>query len=288
MISKAVQQLMIGSVCNTEEKARHTLQRIRAAGYDSIELNGFMVKPTPFLVRALTKFAGMPTGSCGKLDWSSLVKEAGLSVCSLHEDLDSIENNLDSVISEAASFGTQAIVVTGMYRFPYGSLEEVKKLADRLSSAGQKLKENQLNLLYHNHNVEFSKFQNQSGGYLQNCAYRVLVEETNPEYVNFEFDSYWATDAGVNPLDVMQLLSERMVFYHITDRGCRLNGSVMTPIVKPDSVELGYGSLNIPGFLNAVKECGTQAVILESHKNWIDKDPVKSLELSGHYLMEHL
>ena len=118
MSSTAVQQIMIGSVCNTEEKARHTLQSIRAAGYDAIELNGFMIKPTPFLVRVLTKFAGMPTGSGGKLDWSSLVKEAGLSVCSLHEDLGSIETNLDSVISEAASFHTQNIVVTGMYRFP--------------------------------------------------------------------------------------------------------------------------------------------------------------------------
>lgn len=288
MSSTAVQQIMIGSVCNTEEKARHTLQSIRAAGYDAIELNGFMIKPTPFLVRVLTKFAGMPTGSGGKLDWSSLVKEAGLSVCSLHEDLGSIETNLDSVISEAASFHTQNIVVTGMYRFPYGDPEEVKKLAVRLNQAGQELKKNQLNLLYHNHNVEFSKFRNQQGGYLENCAYRVLVEETNPEYVNFEFDSYWAADAGINPLDIMHLLAERMALYHITDRGYRISGPVMTPIVKPDSVELGCGSLDLPAFLHAAKECGTQAVILESHKNWIDHDPVKSLELSGLYLKEHL
>ena len=29
-------------------------------------------------------------------------------------------------------------------------------------------------------------------------AYEIIVEETDPAYVNFEFDSYWMTDAGVN------------------------------------------------------------------------------------------
>ena len=31
-------------------------------------------------------------------------------------------------------------------------------------------------------------------------------------------------------------------------------------------------------------ENGVEAVVLESHKNWIDRDPVKSLELSSKWL----
>ena len=145
MIKKAVQQIMIGSVCKNEESTLNVLNSIKSAGYDSIELNGFMIKPTPFIVRVLTKAAGMPTGSAGKFDWKSLVKESGLEVCSIHEDLGSIENNIDSVINDAHSFNTKNIVVTGMYRFAYNDKNEVKNLAQRLNKAGEELKKNDPN-----------------------------------------------------------------------------------------------------------------------------------------------
>ena len=80
MAIKAVQQIMLGTVTGSEAKARETLQAMVNAGYNGIELNSFMVHPTPFMVRMLTKAAGMPTGNGGKLDWAKLVKEAGLSV----------------------------------------------------------------------------------------------------------------------------------------------------------------------------------------------------------------
>ena len=78
-----IQQFMLGSVMNTQAQARETLAAVKAAGYDGIELCAFMIHPTGLLVRLLTRAAGMPTGSGGKLDWHSLVKEAGLEVLSL-------------------------------------------------------------------------------------------------------------------------------------------------------------------------------------------------------------
>ena len=68
MARTAVQQIMIGSVAGTEERAASALAAIAAAGYDGIELNDFMCTPTPFVVRALTRAAGMPVGKGGKLD----------------------------------------------------------------------------------------------------------------------------------------------------------------------------------------------------------------------------
>ena len=37
----AVQQIMLGTVTQNEDKARNTLARIKAAGYDGLELNRF-------------------------------------------------------------------------------------------------------------------------------------------------------------------------------------------------------------------------------------------------------
>ena len=108
MPTKAVQQFMLGTVLSNENEARQTLAAMKAAGYDGIELCGFMIHPIGFMVRLLTKAAGMPVGKGGNLDWHALVKEAGLQVVSLHTDLGSLERDAKAVADEAKSFGTTA------------------------------------------------------------------------------------------------------------------------------------------------------------------------------------
>ena len=126
---KAVQQFMLGTVMNTEEQAADTMANMKAAGYDGIELCGFMLHPSSLMVRLMTKAAGMPVGRGGRLPWPRLVKDSGLKVVSLHCDLGSVERSPAAVAGEALSFGTDKIVITGMYRFPYGEAEAVKELA---------------------------------------------------------------------------------------------------------------------------------------------------------------
>lgn len=277
---KGVQQIMLGSVTGSEDAARTVLQRIKASGYDGLELNRFMVHPSSLMIRMMTKAAGMPTGKGGKLDWKAMMAESGLSVISLHADLGSLERESNQVAQEARDFGTDTVVITGMYRFDYSDEKAVRELARRLNLAGENLKTQGLSLLYHNHNVEL--LQVKPG--LR--AYEILLSDTDPDFVNFEFDSYWVTDGGADAKDWMRRLGSRMKLWHITDRGCRQIGPAMTPILKQDSMELGTGNMDLDGLREIALQNGIQAVVLESHKNWIDKDPVKSLELSANWLKE--
>ena len=281
MAGKAVQQFMLGSVLKNETKAKETLAAIKAAGYDSIELCGFMLHPMGFMVRMLTKAAGMPVGSGGNLDWERLVKESGLNVVSVHQDLGSIERDPKAVAEEAKRFGTDTVVITGMYRFDYGSEEAVGELAQRLNAAGKALGSQEIRLLYHNHNCELRKVN------AEKRAYDLLLAETDENYVNFEFDSYWFTEGGADAKLWMRRLGNRMKLWHINDRGTRMTGSAMTPILKTDSMELGTGSMDLDGMTEIAKENGIEAVILESHRNWIDGSPVKSLQVSADYLNQH-
>ena len=281
-MKKAVQQIMLGTVTANEAQARETLQRIQAAGYDGLELNRFMIHPSSLMVRLMTRAAGMPTGKGGKLDWHALVKESGLEVVSLHADLGSLEREGDAVAQEARSFGTDKVVITGMYRFDYGDEAAVRELARRLNKAGESLKKQGIELLYHNHNVEL--LQVKPG--LR--AYDILIEDTDPSYVNFEFDSYWFTDGGADAKAWMRRLGSRMKLWHVTDRGSRLHGKAMTPILTADSMELGTGNMDLQGLKEIAVQNGIQAVVLESHKNWIDKDVRKSIELSAKWLKENV
>lgn len=194
MPTKAVQQFMLGTVLSNENEARQTLAAMKAAGYDGIELCGFMIHPIGFMVRLLTKAAGMPVGKGGNLDWHALVKEAGLQVVSLHTDLGSLERDAKAVADEAKSFGTKYVVITGMYRFDYGDEATMHGLAARLNKAGEALKAEGVELLYHNHNCELRHVN------AEKRAYDILLEETDPQFVNFEFDSYWFTEGGANAL----------------------------------------------------------------------------------------
>ena len=276
-----VQQIMLGTVTGSESQARETLHRIKAAGYDGLELNRFMIHPSSLMVRLMTRAAGMPTGKGGSLDWHGLLKESSLEVVSLHADLGSLEREGEVVAEEAKSFGTDKVVITGMYRFDYSDEKTVRELAQRLNKAGESLRKQGIDLLYHNHNVEL--LQVKPG--LR--AYEILIGDTDPSYVNFEFDSYWFTDGGADAKVWMQKLGERMKLWHVTDRGSRQKGSAMTPILGADSMELGTGNMDLQGLKEIALENGIEAVVLESHKNWIDKDPVKSLELSAKWLKEN-
>ena len=190
----AVQQFMLGTVLSNENEARQTLAAMKAAGYDGIELCGFMIHPIGFMVRLLTKAAGMPVGKGGNLDWHKLVKDADLQVVSLHTDLGSLERDAKAVADEAKSFGTKYVVITGMYRFDYGDEATMHDLAARLNKAGAALKAEGVELLYHNHNCELRHVN------AEKRAYDILLEETDPQFVNFEFDSYWFTEGGANAL----------------------------------------------------------------------------------------
>ena len=281
MAYKAVQQIMLGSVCGSEAQARSTLAAVKAAGYDGVELNDFMITKTPFLVRALTRAAGMPTGKGGALDWPRLMREAGLVTVALHTNLGALKSDAATCVARCRELGTQTAVITGMYRFDYSDPDAVDGLARDLNECGRALLDQGINLLYHNHNCE-----------LRRCgdarAYERIVDRTDPELVNFEFDSYWMAEAGVDPAAMMRSLGSRLRMHHINDRGARVEGPQMTPILKSDSMELGCGNMPLAELLGIALDAGVGAVVLESHRNWAEKSPVRSLQVSAEWLNSHM
>lgn len=272
-----VQQVQFRSILNKNETADRALKAMKESGYDGIELNRFMIHKLPWHIRMLTKAAGMEMGAGGDLDWHSLIETNHLEVLSLHCDLGTLEKNPEEVIAEAQSYHTNKIVLTGMYHYDYSDEEAVSDLINRLNAVGKRLKEDDMMFLYHNHNCEFLEDSQ------QRKAYDRIIVETDPAYVNFEFDSYWAIETGADPLVWMKKLGTRMKLYHINDRGCRPQGKTGS-ILKSDGMELGTGNMNLETYVKQAEENQCEAVILETHRNWIHNDPVESMQISGKFL----
>ena len=275
---KGVQQFMLGRVLNSEKRARETLAAVKAAGYDGLELCAFMVRPTSIAVRAITRLSGMPVGKGGKLDWPQLMAEAGLETLSFHTDFGTLGKDPGKSIREARRLGTDRIVITAAYGYPYGDETQVHALAESLNALGRELRGEGISLLYHNHNVELARLP--SG----RRAYDILIDGTDPDAVNFEFDSYWFAEGGADPLFWMGRLGARMKMWHVNDRGARLKGKPMTPILSSDSMELGTGNMPLDALFERALSLGVCAAVLESHRNWIGGSPVESLKKSAEFM----
>jgi sugar phosphate isomerase/epimerase len=168
-----------------------------------------------------------------------------------------------------------------MFRYDYSSREAVLQLAENLNKAGKLMKEGGINFLYHNHNCEFRRVETGE------TAYELLIGKTDPNYVNFEFDSFWAVEAGCDAVKVMQKLGSRMKLYHINDRGNRERGK-MGSIIESHGMELGTGNMNLKDLIATAEKNGVKAIILETHKNWLDDSPVKSLWISAAFLHKQM
>ena len=276
-----VQQLQLGKVLSNKKNALNALKIIQTSGYDGIELNGFMIRKSPWIVKLLTSMSGMPIKNSGKMNWKELLDQVSLKVFSIHEDIDTLEKRLDDVVKEATLFHTHNIVLTGLYQFEYSSKKEVLALAERLNKIGKNLSEHGLTFLYHNHNVEFVHVTP------DRLAYDFIIESTNPDYVSFEFDSYWPSISGVDALFYMKKLGKRQKLHHICDHGNLSHKKFMTPIISNEAVELGTGNLNLLAFLKQDQENEVEAVILEQHKHYLHKNPIESLCVSFDFISQY-
>ena len=85
----------------------------------------------------------------------------------------------------------------------------------------------------------------------------------------------------------MHQLGSRMKLYHINDRGTRIEGPTNS-ILKSDSIELGYGNINLVNLVDIAKSYGVESIILESHQNWAEKSAIKSLQLSAEFMNKYV
>lgn len=95
----------------------------------------------------------------------------------------------------------------------FASLEadDWKRTADFLNEKGAVLAKAGLRLAHHNHGADFKPLAGDTNGF------RILVERTDPKFVDFELDIGWAVSAGQDLGALFQLLGDRIRLLHLKD-----------------------------------------------------------------------
>jgi sugar phosphate isomerase/epimerase len=184
--------------------ARATLEKVAQAGYVNVESAGYNNG----------KFYNLsPT------DFKALLYEMKLTPISAHQGSVNFAN-IDQQIADLKTAGFKYFVVPvpPMGSFYFDAVNKkmamkggAKALAETLNILGAKCKAAGLELLYHNHDFEFSK---DADG---NVILDYLLEHCDASTVNFQMDLYWVTKAGQDPVAYFKRYPGRFKIWHVKD-----------------------------------------------------------------------
>ena len=180
-----IQMYSVRDVAKTD--LHEALKKVAEIGYREIEFAGFF-DHTAKEVR----------------QW---LDELGLECCSTHTKFDLIKpDQIDNTIAYHKEIGCDTIIIPG--GVPIGTPEELETSCKILNEACKKMKENGMRLGYHNHSPEFipSPF-----GKL------LIVELLQRTQIDLEVDTFWAFNAGVDPIAFLEAHKDRIRILHLKD-----------------------------------------------------------------------
>ena len=229
-----------------------TLENVAKAGYKYIE---YIIPHSG---------EGLPTPE----EIGAKVKELGLTAVSSHCNF-TAEDDLEKIADDHVKMGAGAIVLPMTVM---GNMDEVKKVADLCNRMGKICHERGMGFFYHNHCQEFLKID---GKY----ALLWLAELTNPEWVSFEVDTFWAKRGGVCPVELLKMLGSRCKLIHQKDMGESANPvNLMEGVTElsadsfrekifgrtnpTDIVTVGTGTMDIQSIVDTAAELGFAPTII--------------------------
>ncbi len=271
-----------------EEDVSNGVGLLAEMGFKKLELFG----PYPFSAASAKErwnsliprlgFSG--SGFFGKtpLEFSSIVRDHGMHIPSMHTDLNTLENHLESLAENSEPFGFEYIVLPALPQEYRESMEHYKRTAELFNAIGKRAQQLGLKFTYHNHGYGLGI----TGG---TTPLRYLIENTDPEWVYFEMDIFWTTAGGADPLEYLQDYPGRYHLMHIKDMSVkrRFSGDGGDPAqwmeLFPLMCSAGDGVLQLREIIPAAKKCGVQHFIVEQD---MVAQPGTALQRSINYLSE--
>lgn len=244
------------------EDAKATLKKVAEAGYKNIEAASY----------ADGKFYDM-----SPVDFKSFVNELGLTPISTHQGSVTLDN-ADAMMADvkAAGFEYFVIPVPPMSMFEFNMEERTMnmkgtatELADILDTLGEKANTAGLKLLYHNHDFEF--MTDKDGVVIIDY----LLENCNPEFVNFQMDLYWVTKAGADPVAYFEKYPGRFKIWHVKDMD---DQGRFAPV--------GKGTIDFSRILAQKELSGMEYYMVEQDMTFEGLDPLEAIKISHEGLKE--
>jgi sugar phosphate isomerase/epimerase len=212
--------------------------------------------------------AGIPW----KEDWK-LVQKYGLKVADVHGDLD----KPDEAKKKADALGVNILGIKSLPGEMMNSADGFKAYAEKINNWAKNFKGYKLQ--YHNHAQEFRNFPSLNG----KCGLQILIEETDPEVVCFQIDTFWSSAAGADPAQWILKVKNRIPVVHYKDYAIDWKApDNELGSITPRFAEVGQGNINWEAVTEACGQAGVQWYCVEQDRTALDE--FESLKMSIAYM----
>ena len=232
--------------CQNAEDMLKCLKELKAIGYNTCQLSGQSSELSAEQLR-------------------DMLDEAGLTCACTHIGFQQMEEDIDKVIRDHKILGCEYPGIGGLpgeFRTAEGYVE----FAKRASKVADKLLDNGMHFLYHNHAFEFYRFPETGKTGLE------LLFENSSESVQFELDTFWVQMGGGSVLEWIEKVRGRMDVVHFKE----MNGTVDSRnVIAP----IGAGNMNWTAIMEACDSIGVKYAMVEQD-NAVDTDSIACMEFS--------
>ena len=243
-----------------------TLKKVGEIGYQEVELYSFFDRKVADVRRALD--------------------DANLKCVSAHYGVPALREGLASKIEYAKQLGLQFMICpfpgfadpskarAGSSSTEGLTMDDWKWNADLFNKVGEEVKRAGLRFGYHNHHIEFRKFDGVT-------AFDELMRRTDPNLVTIELDCGWVEVAGLDPAEFITKHANRIGLLHVKDVKPGSEASTRFGPTVPFT-EVGRGSVNWTKVFEAAKKAGVSRYYVE--QDTTERPPMEAIKISRDYL----
>jgi sugar phosphate isomerase/epimerase len=179
-------------------------------------------------------------------------------------------------VDQLAELGALYAVGPGEDAALQSSLDAIRRHADLFNRLGEQCQKSGLRLAFHCHNRCFRSV----GG---TVAYDVMLQHTDPRYVDMELDCFWTTLAGKDPVAYFHRYPGRFALLHIKDLKSGFGPTTGSLRKKGNPfTEVGRGIIHWKRIFAAAREGGLRYYMVEQDE--CDRPPLASIKISYEYL----
>ncbi|NBC07344.1 MAG: TIM barrel protein [Bacteroidetes bacterium] len=182
-------------------------------------------------------------------EYNLYLKELGMDGVSAHCD---INKDFESKAQQAGEIGMQYLICPWVG--PQENMDDFKRIAEQFNECGEICRKYGLRFAYHNHAYSFQELEGQ-------MPQDYMMENTDPETVDYEMDIYWVVTGGADPKDYLKRYPGRFKLSHVKDR---LKDAPDDE--RQASCVLGKGQVDYPSILTLAKEQGMEYFLVEQER----------------------
>jgi len=249
-----------------------TLKQLSALGYGYVEAFAMAISNIP--------------------EFKKMLADAGLGCPSGHFAFGFMPT--EKVLDQAAELGVKYVISSVlppgksegganmggiMQKMNHLTADDFKGMAATANEIAESAKKKGLVFAYHNHNVEFRKFE---GG---QTGFDILLKATDPELVKLEIDAGWVAAGGGDPAALIAANADRVKLMHFKDF------STVTPPINElgpaaggHIVDLGTGVAPLKAAYEAAKKAGVEYFIVDHDPPFKGKTALEAAKLDYAYV----